>query len=206
MREMDFGNHFIVITLNLYKRHTNAERVKSIQLKNDANAQALVDDDVYQFLSTDKYYVKLNFLQKLRKHSSGCVFFQRSYKIGEGQYKSETIYLHRLVAELFLSKKKGDSHDLVSFKNKNKLDCQKENLVWRSRAEASRLRKVKSKTGYMGVYHENQKFRAVISYQGKSIHIGMFNNLYEAAKAYNRKSWELYGHMGIQNKIPKEFR
>ncbi len=176
---------------------------KIIKLKN-ADDHALLDADVYEYLSKHDYYSKVDFLNNLRKHSSGCAVFQKTSKREDGKgYKTETIYLHKLVAETFLSDQKTEKNNLVGTKNNNKLDCRAENLVWRSRSWASRQRKTTSKTGYMGVYRENKRFRAVISVNGKSVHIGMYDTAEEAAKAYNRRSWELFGHKGKQNKFPK---
>lgn len=176
---------------------------KIIKLKN-AEDHALLDDDVYSYLTEHEYYSKVDFLNNLRKHSSGCAVFQKTSKKEGGGYQTDTIYLHKLVAETFLLDLKTDKNNLVGSKNDNKLDCRKDNLVWRSRSWASRQRKTTSKTGYMGVYRENKRFRAVISVQGKSVHIGMFDTARAAAEAYNRRSWELFGHKGKQNKFPKD--
>lgn len=180
---------------------------KIIKLKN-ATDHVLLDADVYQYLSEHEYYSKVDFLNNLRRHSSGCAVFQKTSKKveeekGSSRYQTKTIYLHKLIAEVFLSDQRTEKNNLVGTKNNNKLDCRKENLVWRSRSWASRQRKTTSKTGYMGVYQENKRYRAVISVDGKSVHIGMFDTPLEAAKAYNRRSWELFGHRGKQNKFPK---
>ncbi len=171
-----------------------------VKLKN-ADQSVLLDPDVYEYLSNHSYYSKVKLLENLRRHSSGCAVFQKTWKKAEGGYKTETIYLHKLIAETFLPDQKSSENNLVGARNGDKLDCRKENLVWRSRAWASRQRKTTSKTGYMGVYKESKKYRAVISANGKSMHIGMFDTAEEAAEAYNQKSWELYGDKGKQNKI-----
>jgi hypothetical protein len=174
-----------------------------IKLKN-ADDYVMLDGDVYEYLMEHSHYGKIKLLDNLRKHSSGCAVFQKTWKKTDNSYKTETVYLHKLVAEVFLADKRTAEHKLVGAKNGNKLDCRKENLIWRSRAWVSRQRKTTSKTGYMGVYKENKRYRAVISANGKSMHIGMFDSPEEAALAYNRKSWELFGHMGKQNKIKGE--
>ena len=92
---------------------------------------------------------------------------------------------------------------MVGALNGNKLDCRLENLAWRSRSVASRQRKTSSKVGYTGVYKENNRYRAVISINRKSVHIGMFATAEEAALAYNKKSKELYGDDGKINIIKK---
>jgi hypothetical protein len=171
-----------------------------VKLKN-ADDEVLLDDQVYEYLTSDPYLVKVDFINNLRKHSSGCAVFQKTWKKADGSYKTETIYLHKLIAEKFLTKTKSKEKNLVGAKNSNKLDCRLENLIYRSRSVASRKRKTSSKAGYTGVYKENNRYRAVISINRKSVHIGMFATAEEAAQAYNKKSKELYGDDGKQNVI-----
>ncbi len=171
-----------------------------VKLKN-SDENVLLDDHVFEYLSNEAYLKKVDFINNLRRHSSGCAVFQKTWKKAEGGYKTETIYLHKLVAERFLAEEKTADNNLVGAKNGNKLDCRLENITFRSRAVASRKRKTSSKTGYTGVYSENNRFRAVISVNRKSVHIGMFNTPEEAALAYNKKSKELFGDNGKQNVI-----
>jgi hypothetical protein len=171
-----------------------------VKLKNSDDT-VLLDDTTYEYLTTDPYLVEINFINNLRKHSSGCAVFQKTWKRADGSYKTETIYLHKLIAEKFLEKLKTGAKNLVGAKNGNKLDCRLENIVYRTRAAASRQRKTSSKVGYTGVYQENNRYRAVISVNRKSIHIGMFDTAEEAALAYNKKSKELYGDDGKINVI-----
>ena len=171
-----------------------------VKLKN-AEESVLLDKEVYTFLTSDPHLVKIDFINNLRKHSSGCAVFQKTWKKAGGGYKTETIYLHKLVAEKFLSDTKTPQKNLVGAKNGNKLDCRIENIVYRSRAVASRKRKTSSKAGYTGVYKESKRFRAVISINRKSHHLGMFSTAEEAAMAYNKKSVELYGDDGKINII-----
>jgi hypothetical protein len=173
-----------------------------VKLKN-ADDNVLIDDNVYEYLSSDPYLKKVDFINNLRKHSSGCAVFQKTWQKAEGGYKTETIYLHKLIAEKFLADQRSKAKNLVGAKNGNKLDCRLENLAWRSRSVASRQRKTSSKVGYTGVYKENNRYRAVISINRKSVHIGMFATAEEAALAYNKKSKELYGDDGKINVIKK---
>lgn len=171
-----------------------------IKLKN-ANEFVLVDDFVYDWLTSDPYYVQLDLVNNLRKHSSGCAVFQKTWKTTSGNYKTETIYLHKLIAEKFLAHLRKEGENLVGAKNGNKLDCRIDNIEWRSRSVASRLRKTTSKTGYTGVYKENDRYRAVISIGGRSVHLGMFDTPEEAALAYNAKSRQVFGDKGKINVI-----
>ncbi len=169
-----------------------------IKLKN-ADENVLLDDQVYEWVTSDPYLTKVDFINNLRRHSSGCAVFQKTWKKQDGSFKTETIYLHKLIAEKFLSDNKSKEKNLVGAKNGNKLDCRLDNLVYRSRATSSRKRKTSSRTGYTGVYKENNRYRAVISIERKSVHIGMFDTPEEAALAYNKKSKEVYGDSGKQN-------
>ncbi|MCW5921234.1 MAG: hypothetical protein KIS77_02750 [Saprospiraceae bacterium] len=171
-----------------------------IKLKN-SNDMVLLDAHIYEALSIDPYLSKINFINSLRKHSSGCAVFQKTWKKADGTFKTETIYLHKLVAERFLSNQRKGNRKLVGSKNGDKLDCRLENLVWRSRSLASRQRKTTSKTGYTGVYQEHNRYRAVISVEGKSIHLGMFDTAEEAAAAYNKRSKEVFGEDGKINRV-----
>jgi len=171
-----------------------------VKLKNSDDV-ALFDEIVYQYLSSDPYLVKVDFLNNIRKHSSGCGVFQKVWKNPDGSYVTETIYLHKLIAEKFLVHQKTSKENLVGAINGNKLDCRLENLAYRSRAQASRQRRTTSHTGYTGVYKEGARFRAVISIDGKSSHIGMFSSAEEAAVAYNAMSKKIYGDKGKINKI-----
>jgi hypothetical protein len=173
-----------------------------IKLKN-SDDNVIVDDHVYDFLTKDPYLSQIKFVDNLRKHSSGCVVFQKTWKKPEGGYKTETIYLHKLLAEKYLSDQKTNVKKLVGAKNGDKLDCRIDNILYRSRSVASRQRKTSSKAGYTGVYQENQRYRAVISINRKSVHLGMFDTPEEAAEAYNKKSRELFGEEGKINKIKK---
>lgn len=171
-----------------------------VKLKN-AEDSVLLDDKTYEYLTSDPYLVKVDFINNLRKHSSGCAVFQKTWKKADGGYKTETIYLHKLIAEKFLTASKSGDKNLVGAKNGNKLDCRLENLAYRSRSVASRKRKTSSKVGYTGVYKENNRYRAVISINRKSVHIGMFATAEEAALAYNKMSRKLYGDEGKLNVV-----
>ena len=176
-----------------------------VKLKN-ADEHVLLDDHVYEWLTTDPYLTRVDFINNLRRHSSGCAVFQKTWKKADDGYKTEIIYLHKLIAEKYLKDTKTSKRNLVGCANGNKLDCRLENVAYRSRAVASRKRKTSSKVGYTGVYKENNRFRSVISVNRKSIHIGMFATAEEAALAYNKKSREMYGDDGkinvIRRKLP----
>jgi len=174
--------------------------IYKVKLKN-SNDMVLLDDHVYEALNSDPYLSKVDFINNLRKHSSGCAVFQKTWKKADGSFKTETIYLHKLIAERFLADQRKGVRRLVGAKNGDKLDCRLDNLTYRSRSVASRQRRTSSKTGYTGVYKEHNRYRAVISINGKSVHIGMYDSPEEAAAAYNKLSREVYGEEGKINKV-----
>ena len=173
-----------------------------VKLKN-ADDVVLMDEQVYEYLTQDPYMVEIDLINNLRRHSSGCAVFQKTKKVKDG-YKTETIYLHKQIAEHFLGDTKTKEKKLVGARNGNKLDCRLENIEYRSRATASRKRKTSSKAGYTGVYKEGARYRAVISIDGKSKHLGMFDTPEEAALEYNKYSKKYYGDDGKQNVIVED--
>jgi hypothetical protein len=58
-----------------------------------------------------------------------------------------------------------------------------------------------SKTGYRGVTKEKNRYRAVIYHERKAHNLGFFDTPEEAAKAYNKKSLELFGETGSLNDV-----
>jgi len=174
--------------------------IYKVKLKNSEES-VLLDSQAYEWLTTDPYLVEIDLIHNLRMHSSGCAVFQKTWRKADGTFKTETHYLHKIIAEKFLLDQKDKVRRLVGAKNGDKLDCRLENLAYRSRSVASRQRKTSSGTGYTGVYREHKRYRAVISIAGKAKHIGMYDTAEEAAAAYNKVSKELFGDEGKINKV-----
>ncbi len=174
-----------------------------LSLKNSRRT-ALVDDKVYTFLSSNDYLIKLKFLENLREHSNGYAFFQKNWKQKDGSYKSETIYLQKLIAENFI-KKLQKTRMWVRFKNGNHLDCRIANLEWSTLSNVVRnTSKTENKFGFRGVVKNSKKYQAIIYLNRKAINLGSFNTPEEAAEAYNKKSIELFGITKSLNKIKKK--
>ncbi|MEH0155045.1 Pathogenesis-related transcriptional factor and ERF protein [Limibacter armeniacum] len=172
-----------------------------LQLKNSPK-EVIVDDFVYDYLRDNPYLKSLDFIHNLREHSSGRAVFQKSWKQKSGKYKTETIYLHKLVAEKFLEKENTRKGDLVKIINGNRLDCRVKNLEWSNRSDIKRnIGSTRNKTGYIGVFKDRYNYRAVIYKDRKPIPLGSFKTAEEAALAYNNKSIELFGKTKSLNKI-----
>ena len=171
-----------------------------LNLKN-ANKAVIVDDTVYQYLTTNEYLKNLNFDKNLRLHSSGYAVFQKAWRQKEGDYRTETIYLHKRIAEKFIPKPESEEKLIVRVINGNKLDCRMKNLEWATMSKASRKGKNYGATGYRGVRKDGNRYRATIYVNRKAIHIGMFDTPEEAALAYNEKSREHFGEDGKINSV-----
>lgn len=113
-------------------------------------------------------------------------------------HKYSIFRMHRLVMNALIG------YD-VDHIDGNKLNNQKANLRICTRSENARNKKMsKSNTsGYKGVcwFKEREKWMVKISPNGKSITVGYFDNLKEAARAYNAKAVELFGEFALLNKI-----
>lgn len=139
---------------------------------------ALVDDEDFDFLMQWKWSY----------HSLG-------YAVRYD--KRRAILLHRTVNNTPV----GFDTDHI---NGDKLDNRKKNLRPCSHAENTRNRKFRSKSGFKGVYFQEKynNYRAVITVDGKFIHLGTFININEAAESYNSAAKKLHGEFCALNKIP----
>ena len=57
----------------------------------------------------------------------------------------------------------------------------------------------KNKSGYKGVIRKRDRWVAQISHNGRNIHCGAYDNVMDAARAYNKKAIELKGANYIIN-------
>ncbi len=174
-----------------------------LTLKN-SDKTAIVDAEVYDFIVKNPYLQKIKFLENLRIHSRGYAFFQKNWKQKDGSYKSETIYLQKLVASNFMPKPESEERLLVRFRNSNTLDCRIKNLEWSTLSNVVRnTKKTDNRLGYRGVVKHGKKYQAIIYVKRKAINLGSFETPEEAAIAYNEKSKELFGETKSLNVIRK---
>lgn len=61
--------------------------------------------------------------------------------------------------------------------------------------------RINNKSGFKGVYwnKERQKWSAQIKFHRKSTYIGHFNNIEEAAHAYDKVAYQLFGEFALTN-------
>jgi hypothetical protein len=147
--------------------------MKTVPISN-TQLVALVDDDDYDKIKG--YTWRLN--------GDGYVI------TGDG-----TIALHRLIV----------NNNMTDHKDNDKLNCQKYNLrstTHRLNGGNRRLGK-NNTTGFKGVsYCSNaQKYKATICFFGKNKHLGYYDNINQAAIAYNNAAIKLFGEHAKLNEV-----
>jgi len=97
----------------------------------------------------------------------------------------------------------------VDHKDRNIFNNQKENLRTcnSSQNNINKEKSVYNTSGYKGVtfYKPTKKWRAQIKFKYKAMHIGYYENLEEAARAYDRAAIKYFGEFAYLN-FPDELK
>ena len=159
--------------------------MKEIQLTQ--GKVALVDDDMYEYLNQWKWYAN---------NMNGKFYAIRNHRENKG--KQIKIAMHRLII-------KPDKYMLIDHLDGNSLNNQKNNLriCTNSQNLMNRLIYINNKSGFKGVYWNKRsaKWMAYISFDNKMLYLGLFNNLKDAARAYNAAAIKYHGEFANLNKI-----
>ncbi|MGL5440823.1 MAG: HNH endonuclease [Filifactoraceae bacterium] len=147
---------------------------------------ALIDSEDYDLVAKYKWYM----------HKGG--YAARSIKKNN---RTITVFLHRRLV-------KASSKYVVDHINGDRLDNRKANLriVTAQQNAFNRCRNVNKKSSvYKGVFWSKEKslWLSLIKIDGKSIHLGYFNNEIDAACAYNEKAVELFGGYARLNDVDR---
>ena len=154
---------------------------KELQLT-ASDLKALVDDDIYEDLLQYKWYVtKWN-----------CV--GRTYRSPRNG-KTRHISLPNHIMQTF--------GILYDHKDRNGLNNLRDNLRVATNQQNSfnRSKRAGCSSKYKGVTYERSRatWRALIKYNGKTIHLGTFQTEIEAAVAYDDKATELFKEYAVLN-------
>ena len=109
------------------------------------------------------------------------------------------VLLHRLVSERIGLSMNG----VIDHINGDALDCRRENLQACTHQQniMKQRHQVRASSPYKGVMQFRDKWRARITIDGKTLHIGLFKTAVDAAKAYNAKAKELFGDFANLNEV-----
>jgi hypothetical protein len=159
--------------------------MKEIQLTQ--GKVALVDDDMYDYLIQWKWYAN---------NLSGKFYAIRNHR--ENKKFVAQLLMHRFI----MNPSKGL---VVDHLNGNTLDNRKCNLrvCTYSQNSMNRIKQINNNSGYKGVsWHKNHKiYESRIMSNGVNIHIGSFENIIDAARAYNEAAIKYHGEFANLNKI-----
>ena len=121
---------------------------------------------------------------------------------GRRQERRLTLQLHHLILG------KPPRGKQVDHKNHNGLDNRKQNIhfVDYSQNNANQRRPANNTSGYKGVnWHKgDKKWHAKIARERK--YLGSFTCKHEAALAYNKTAFELWGAHALLNEVPEEYK
>jgi hypothetical protein len=133
---------------------------------------ALVDDEDFDYLNQFNWYCTIN--------NYACRSIRKSGR--------RIVRMHRVITN------PPDGFE-VDHINMNKLDNRRENLriCNRSQNQSNRLAQKNSTTGYKGVYKNRNKWTSQIQNHKTLIHLGTFDNIDDARKAYINKAKKLFG-------------
>lgn len=151
--------------------------MKYIPLTN-SDQKAIVDDEDYELV------------MKYQWHLSSAGYAQTSIN-------DRLVPMHRLIMDAM----KGQE---VDHKEQTRMDCRRDNLRFCTHGQniANDGPRANNKLGVKGVdLLKTGKFRATIRFNYRKIHLGNFDTLLEAAKAYNEASKTYFGEFGYQNDL-----
>jgi hypothetical protein len=183
---------------NFRERQWMAERPRKVQAdaavsKSDKtvrriplghNRFAIVDARDYKWLSKYKWCAS---------NKRGTIYAMRRTKEGK------TVYMHREIMQA----PKGTVVDHIDHNTLNNRRC---NLrVCTLEQNYANMGPHGGKSGYVGVYPRAGKWEAGITWHGEHFYLGRYDDPVEAAKARDRKAYELHGPYAYLN-FPEDFR
>ncbi len=112
------------------------------------------------------------------------------YAVRNENYKK--VYMHRLVC-------RPDDGELVDHINGDSLDNRRKNLRICTRQQNAFNIKGRSNQGMKGVTYSSGRWKAKVSLNGKTIHLGSFGNSKAASLAYDIAALNLFGEFARVN-------
>ncbi len=148
--------------------------------------KALVDDEDFERLHKFKWHTQID---------HNIIY---AVRVIRENGKRHTVRMHRDVLNL-----RSKDRTVVDHINRNGCDNQKKNLriVTLSENAINSKITIRNTSGYRGVCwsKRSNKWRAAITVNGKQIHIGVFNEKIEAAKAYDDAARKYHNEFAVTN-------
>lgn len=161
--------------------HASDDNVRQIALGH--GRFAIVDAADYEWLSRYKWCAS---------NKQGTIYAIRRTK------KGKTVYMHREVTRA----PKGTVVDHIDHNTLNNRQCNVR--VCTDRQNQANKGPHGGASGYVGVYPRNGNWEAGITWRGRHYYLGRFSDPVEAAKARDRKAYELHGPYAYLN-FPEDF-
>ncbi len=158
--------------------------MKQIQLRKSSKFVAFDDED---FGKLSKY----KWFEKKKRYTSYAIVTAKIDDIWK------TIWMHRFI----VGAKKGQE---IDHRDGNGLNNQRDNLRFCTHSQNGMNRRISQGTSkYKGVccQKNNKRWQAQITINQKHIHLGVFKNEIDAAKAYNTAAIEHFGEYARLNDV-----
>lgn len=150
------------------------------------NVEVIIDDEDFPLIGKSKIWLSIG---KKRKDNAYIMIYKNKKQVG----------LHRFLMNIT------DPKIFIDHINGNVFDNRKSNLRICNNKENSRNSKLyrNNKSGYKGIMYieTRKKWRAKIFFEGKTIHLGYFNDKLTAAQAYNEAAIRYFGSFAKLNII-----
>ena len=153
--------------------------MKEISITGTTN-KAIIDDEDFELVSSHTWS------------------FSRKTKYPRCRIKNgKTVYMHRLIMGL----KHGDKR-CVDHINGNVLDNRRSNLRFCTKQQnaCNKRNKALPKSGFRGVRKSSSyKWQALLNTKGKTMILGNYTNILDAAKAYDQAAIHYFGEFACTN-------
>ena len=188
--------------------HGGKKRVIDKNKSKKGQNNYIVSDDYVIGITTntkEEFYIDKEDLEKIKGYTwiDHRGYIESSYK-DDITKKKVALYLHREVLSLPSYKETKIEVDHI---NKNKHDNRKSNLretIHSENCKNTTLQK-KSRTGFIGVNINNNKFYAVIRCGKNRYKLGSFNNIEDALVARLKAEKELFGEFAPQKHLFEKY-
>jgi len=168
-----------IFTRPIKRNEENQCIIELFNIKKEKVGETIVDEDIYYLLKIFTMYLSKN------KVNINIIDYDNNRK---------TMFLSRFIMDY-------DGENLIDHINNNPLDNRKCNLriVTPEQNSMNRKSKKNSSSKYIGVKKSYKKWQASITFKGKAIYLGTFENEIEAAKVRDIATLKYFGEYGNLN-------